>query len=154
MLTFELCDFSNPDHLTSLADLIQEYMADDMGGHAPHNKLQQLRLVDGLATHPRSFVVFAILDDQVVGLATCFELFSTFEVKPFINIHDLIVSQSYRGQDIGRGLLTEVSRIAQEKKCCKVSLEVRTDNTLAQTLYRSLGFGEAEPDMLFWIKKL
>lgn len=154
MLTFELCDYTNPNHLNNLADLLQEYMADPMGGHSAHSKLQQLRLVDGLANHPKSFVVFAIVEDKIVGMATCFELFSTFEVKPFVNIHDLIVSKQYRGKGYGKAILNEVARIAEEKKCCKVSLEVRTDNTLAQGLYRSLGFSEAEPDMLFWIKKL
>jgi cell division protein ZapA (FtsZ GTPase activity inhibitor) len=50
--TFEFCDFENPEHLAALADLTNEYMTDPMGDTVPLTKLQQLRLVDGLASHP------------------------------------------------------------------------------------------------------
>ncbi len=153
-VTFELCDFENPTHLTAVADLLQGYMADPMGEHRPHTKLEQLRLVDGLATHPMAFVVLASCEGEAIGMATCFELFSTFEVKPFVNIHDLYLHDAHRGMGIGRGMLQFISEVAQERKCCKVTLEVRTDNAVAQSLYRSEGFSECEPDMLFWRKKL
>ncbi len=154
-ITFEICDFENPTHLTAIADLLQGYMADPMGEHAPHSKLEQLRLVDGLASHPKAFVVLAASDEgEAIGLATCFELFSTFAVKPFVNIHDFYLRDSYRGVGVGRAMLQYVADVARERKCCKVTLEVRTDNVVAQGLYRSEGFAECEPDMLFWIKKL
>ncbi len=153
-VTFEICDFENPTHLTAVADLLQGYMADPMGEHRPHTKLEQLRLVDGLASHPKAFVVLTSSDGEAIGLATCFELFSTFEVKPIINIHDFYLRDSFRGFGIGRGMLQFVSDVAQERGCCKVTLEVRTDNTVAQGLYRSEGFTECKPEMLFWSKKL
>ncbi|MFI3248913.1 MAG: GNAT family N-acetyltransferase [Rikenellaceae bacterium] len=153
-ITFEICDFENPTHLTAVADLLQGYMADPMGEHAPHTKMQQLRLVDGLATHPKAFVILASDEGEAIGMATCFELFSTFEVKPFINIHDVYIQDSHRGFGIGRGMLQFVSEVAQERKCCKVTLEVRDDNAVAQRLYRSEGFTECQPNMLFWQKKL
>lgn len=153
-ISFEVCDYSNPAHLTAFTELLQGYMADPMGEHRPHTKLEQLRLVDGMANHPAAFIVLACIEDRAIGFATCFELFSTFEVKPFINIHDIFILPEYRGYGIGRGVLEYISQIAIEKKCCKVSLEVRTDNGVAQGLYRSVGFGEATPDMLFWVKKL
>ncbi len=151
---FEKCDYSNPAHLTAFAELLQGYMADPMGEHQPHTKLQQLRLVDGMANHPASFILIASIDGKAIGFATCFELFSTFEVKPFINIHDFYVAPEYRGNGIGRGMLEYISELAAQGGCCKVSLEVRTDNVVAQGLYRSVGFGEVTPDMLFWVKKI
>ncbi|MFI3292323.1 MAG: GNAT family N-acetyltransferase [Rikenellaceae bacterium] len=153
-LTLELCDYSNPAHLSAFAELLQGYMADPMGEHAPHTKMEQLRLIDGMANHPSSFILLASVEGQAVGFATCFELFSTFQVKPFINIHDFFTITEYRGAGIGRAMLSEIAEIARSKRCCKVTLEVRTDNSVAQGLYRSEGFAEAEPDMLFWTKKL
>ncbi len=153
-LILELCDYSNPSHLSAFASLLQGYMADPMGEHRPHSKLEQLRLVDGMASHPASFVLLASSQGEAIGFATCFELFSTFEVKPFINIHDFYVDPAYRGNGVGRAMLEHIADIGRSKKCCKVSLEVRTDNGVAQGLYRSVGFGEATPDMLFWVKKL
>ncbi len=153
-LSFELCDFGNPDHLKSLVALLGEYMEDPMGEHPPLNKFEQLRMVDGLSNHPTAFVLFACCEGRAVGMATCFELFSTFKVKPFVNIHDLVVTREWRGIGIGRAILRQVEIIARERGCCKVSLEVRRDNTVAQGLYRIEGFAEAEPDMLFWVKPL
>lgn len=153
-LSFEYCDYENPDHLSSLATLICHYMEDPMGNVEPLNKLQQLRMVDGLANHPKAFVLFAILGEEIVGLTVCFENFSTFRARPYINIHDLIVQQQHRGKGIGRALLKEVENIAQERRCCKLSLEVRDDNKTGQSLYKSLGYADCEPPMYFWTKQL
>ncbi len=153
-IIFEICDFENPSHLTAVADLLQGYMADPMGEHKPHSKIEQLRLVDGLASHPKAFVVLASDGGKAVGMATCFELFSTFAVKPFINIHDLYLLDSYRGFGVGRGMLQFIEEVATSKKCCKITLEVRDDNDVAQGLYRSEGFAECEPNMFFWAKKI
>lgn len=150
----ERCDFSNPQHLTALAELTNHYMADAMGGAEPLNKLQQLRLIDGLANHPTVEVYFAVTDGKAVGLATCFVNFSTFQVKPYLYIHDIVVLSEYRGRGMGRALMLYLTGLAQERKYCKVTLEVRDDNTIAQALYNSLGFGECEPPMLFRTKKL
>ncbi len=149
-ICFEFCDFENPDHLKALATLINHYMADPMGDCEPLNKLQQLRLVDGLAQHPTAEVLFAIVENSVVGLATCFVNFSTFQVKPYLYIHDIVVLQTYRGQGIGKALMQKLIAIAEERKYCKITLEVRNDNIVAQDLYKSLGFDECQPNMLFW----
>jgi ribosomal protein S18 acetylase RimI-like enzyme len=150
LIGIERCDFENPDHLKALAELINHYMADPMGNFEPLNKLQQLRLVDGLAQHPTAEVVFAIVDAKVVGLATCFVNFSTFQVKPYLYIHDIVVLETYRGQGIAKALMKHLIKMAEERKYCKLTLEVRTDNAKAQGLYKNLGFAECDPQMLFW----
>ena len=154
MIKFEFCDFDNPTHLTALADLLNMYMTDPMGDAAPLNKLQQLRLVDGLANHPSSFVLFEIVDAEIVGLATCFINFSTFKVKPYLNIHDFFVHPEYRNKGLANKLMQELISISNERKYCKITLEVREDNFVAQGLYKSLGFEECKPNMLFWTKTL
>lgn len=154
MIEFEFCDFDNPTHLTALADLLNMYMSDPMGDSLPLNKLQQLRLVDGLANHPSSFVLFEIVNAEIVGLATCFINFSTFKVKPYLNIHDFFIHPDYRGKGLANNLMQELIRISNERKYCKITLEVRTDNFVAQGLYQSLGFEECKPNMLFWTKTL
>jgi ribosomal protein S18 acetylase RimI-like enzyme len=44
--------------------------------------------------------------------------------------------------------------IATERKYCKVTLEVRSDNLPAQMLYKSMGFKDSNPSMYFWTKEL
>ena len=154
MIEFEFCDFENPLHLNKLVNLLNMYMIDPMGDALPLNKLQQLRLVDGLANHPSSFVIFELLDGEIVGLATCFINFSTFMVKPYLNVHDFFVHPDYRGKGLANNLLQELISISNDRKYCKITLEVREDNFVAQGLYKSLGFEECKPTMLFWTKKL
>jgi GNAT superfamily N-acetyltransferase len=151
---FVFCSFSNPYHCTRVAELINEYISDPMGGGKPLTKRDQLYLVDGLANHPSSFVLFACCNDTIVGLATCFINFSTFKIKPYINIHDIIVDKQYRGMGVGEKILEQIEKIAIEKKYCKVNLEVRNDNLVAQHLYKKMGFQESNPPMFFWTKFL
>jgi len=152
--TFQQCDFENPSHLDALADLLNQYMADPMGDAPPLNKLQQLRLVDGLANHPAAFVLFVLVDDKIVGLATCFILFSTFNVKSYLNIHDFFIQSEYRGKGLANALMQELITTSKDRKYCKLTLEVREDNVVAQGLYKCLGFEECNPKMLFWTKKI
>lgn len=152
--TFEQCDYSNPAHLNLLVTLLNEYMEDPMGDHPPHNKLQQLRLVDALANHPTATVVFAVHGDKGVGMAVCFELFSTFKIKPYLYIHDFTVTKEYRNKGVGGALMNKLFEIGRQRKYCKVTLEVRDDNQPALTLYKKMGFVPCEPDMYFWGKDL
>lgn len=153
-LCFTECDFGNPDHCAAVVNLIGTYMSDPMGGAEPLTPRQQLRLLHGLESHPSSYVVLAMADDYYVGMATCFINFSTFSVQPYTNIHDLIVLPDFRNLGIGRALLAQVEEIALSKNHCKLTLEVRDDNSTAQALYRSIGFAETEPEMLFLSKRL
>jgi len=152
--SFEYCDFENPMHLTALVDLTNHYMADPMGEAPPLNKIEQLRLVDGLANHPSALVLFILYDGVIVGLATCFIPFSTFNVKPYLYIHDLVVYSDYRNKGLGKALMEKLIELSKERDYCKITLEVREDNFQAQGLYYSLGFEECTPTMLFWTKTL
>jgi len=154
MIEFEFCDFENPMHLTALVDLLNMYMADPLGDSPQLNKIQQLRLVDGLASHPSSFVLLEIFEGKIVGLATCFINFSTFMVKPYLNIHDFFVHPDFRGNGLANNLMQELVSISKERKYGKITLEVREDNFVAQGLYKSLGFEDCKPKMHFWTKKL
>jgi len=153
-LQYEFCDFKNPEHLTALTDLINHYMEDPMGDAKPLNKLQQLQLIDGLANHPTAEVLFAIIDNKIVGLITSFVNFSTFKVKPYLYIHDVVTLKEYRGKGVGKGLMKKIIQISEERKYCKITLEVREDNLSARSLYKNLGFEECEPNMFFWTKIL
>ncbi|MHB9142771.1 MAG: GNAT family N-acetyltransferase, partial [Paludibacter sp.] len=61
---------------------------------------------------------------------------------------------AYRGKGLGKALMKKLEDISIERNYCKITLEVREDNAVAQNLYRSLGYGECQPKMLFWTKKL
>ncbi len=148
------CDYTSSDDLKAICSLMNSYILDEMGGGEPLSKLQQLRLVDSLNQHPTSIVLLAKYKDTFSGLLVAFENFSTFTVSPMINIHDLIVLPEHRHIGIGRALLESLKNKAIEKGCSRITLEVRIDNSRAQQLYKSLGFTETDPAMLYWRKNL
>lgn len=146
------CDFSNPLHREALVNLMNEYIADKMGGGEPYTDDQKIKLVQGLRDHPTSMVFFAITENSFVGLVNCFVNFATFTVKPFINIHDVIVTEKWRGKGVGRKMLERVIDEGRKIDCSKITLEVREDNKRARSLYQSLGFDDADPRQFYWAK--
>jgi ribosomal protein S18 acetylase RimI-like enzyme len=129
-------------------------MNDPMGDYPPHDQNKQLRLVDGLANHPTAFVLFVRCDGRYAGLTTCFVNFSTFKIKPYLYVHDVVVHADFRGMGLGRKLMERLVELSRERDYCKITLEVREDNEAAKALYQSLGFEECEPRMYFWTKTL
>jgi ribosomal protein S18 acetylase RimI-like enzyme len=97
-------------------------------------------------------VLLAETDGVFSGLLVAFENFATFTVRPMINIHDVIVLKAYRGKGIGRKLMRTLTAEAEKRECSRITLEVRKDNHSAQNLYRSEGFGDAEPVHYYWRK--
>jgi ribosomal protein S18 acetylase RimI-like enzyme len=148
------CDFDNLRHREALVNLMNEYISDKMGDGKPYTEDQKMKLVEGLKNHPSKIVLLALAGEQFVGLCNCFVNFATFTVKPYINIHDVIVTQSWRNKGIGRRLLENVIEKGCEMDCSKVTLEVRDDNHNARYLYNNLGFYDAEPRQYYWTRYL
>ena len=148
------CDFKNCDHVKALVNLMNHYILDKMGGAKPLDTQEGYKLVEGLKNHPSKLILFAEMDNKLIGLANCFLNFATFTCKPFINIHDIVVLNKYRNQGIGRKLMNGIQAHAISMGCSKITLEVRDDNANAQHLYKSLGYDECTPVMHFWEKKL
>jgi ribosomal protein S18 acetylase RimI-like enzyme len=146
------CDFDDLSHCEALVNLMNEYITDIMGGGTPYNADQRKNLVEGLKGHPSKIILFAMAGQEFIGLTNCFINFATFTVKPFINVHDVIVTSTWRNRGIGRLMLEEVIRLAEKMGCSKVTLEVREDNLNAKHLYNSLGFHDAEPRQYYWTR--
>ena len=152
-------DYSNPQHAAAIVYLLNHYAEDLMGGGRPLPVEVSENLVAELAQRPFALSLLAYTADTPVGLVNAFEGFSTFACKPLINIHDIAVHRDYRGQGVGRQLLAGVEQIANERGCCKLTLEVLSDNSNAKVVYQRFGFapyslradtGNAE----FWQKLL
>ena len=135
-------DLAQPEDAAGLVAVLDAYARDPLGGGAPLADEVRERLAPGLRDHPTTLVLLARLGDETVGAAVCFRGFSPFRARPLLNVHDLAVLPAFRGQGIGRALLTAVARRARELGCCKLPLEVQDDNALALALYRDFGFSD------------
>ncbi|SMO86972.1 GNAT family N-acetyltransferase [Gracilimonas mengyeensis] len=152
-------DYQNPQHQKDIPFLLNEYATDPMGAGEPLSQHVRDHLVSELAKLPHAFSIIAYVNDQPAGLANCFEGFSTFACLPLINIHDLCVIPQFRGLGLSQMLLQKVEEIANSKGCCKITLEVLSNNTVAKSAYQKFGFSgyELDPEAgsaVFWQKKL
>jgi ribosomal protein S18 acetylase RimI-like enzyme len=139
MIEIVQADLLQPRHAAALVTLLDAYARDPMGGGQPLPEAVRRDLPTALAER-RDAVVFLALDgERPVGLVNCFEGFSTFNCKPLLNIHDVVVLEDYRGQGIARRLLRQVETEARARGCCKLTLEVLEGNRTAQAVYRSAG---------------
>ena len=152
-------NYSDADHRLAIAYLLNCYAEDKMGGGAALAENVKNNVASELAKMPHAFSLLCYVDGKPAGLVNCFEGFSTFQCKPLINIHDLIVAGNARGLGISQLLLAAVEEIAKQKGCCKLTLEVLEGNNVAQNAYKKFGFAgyELDPQMgkaMFWQKPL
>lgn len=152
-------NYLNRQHEKDISMLLDRYASDPMGGRQPLDENVKNNLVKELSKLPHAFSIIAYVNGKPAGLINCFEAFSTFSCKPLINIHDVVVLEEYRGNGISQVMLSRVEEIAQSKGCCKVTLEVLSNNEVAKSAYSKFGFSgyELDPEAgvaLFWQKKL
>jgi len=139
-VTVVQADYADPVHARALVDLLDAYAREPAGGSTALSDHARSHLVAELAARPAAFSVLAFDGTQAVGLVNCFEGFSTFACRPLVNVHDLAVAGSHRGQRIGERMLELVEQIARRRGACKLTLEVVAGNQAANRLYARHGF--------------
>ncbi|MCX7553993.1 GNAT family N-acetyltransferase [Marinicella sp. S1101] len=152
-------DYHNPQHAKHMIELLDCYATDPMGGGVALSDYTTQNLVPELAKRADAFSLIAYVDGQPAGLTNCFEGFSTFACRPLINIHDVVVASEYRRMGVSRKMFDQVEFIANQRGCCKLTLEVLDGNSIAQAAYEQYGFRQYQLDdkngaAMFWEKQL
>lgn len=75
----------------------------------------------------------------VAGFALFFTNFSTFLCRPGLYLEDLFVLPEYRGQRIGKALLSHLGRLAVERGCGRFEWSVLDWNRSAIDFYEAMG---------------
>jgi GNAT superfamily N-acetyltransferase len=83
--------------------------------------------------------LLAELDSQAAGFALFFQNYSTFLTKPGIYLEDLFVLPEYRGQGIGKALITHVATLAMARGCGRFEWSVLDWNESAIAFYEKIG---------------
>ena len=141
----------------AILGLLDHYARDPMGGEEPLSDYVLANLITTLQKQTGAFSVLAFHDNVAVGLVNCFQTFSTFNCRPIVNIHDVIVRESHRGQLIAEKMLGHVQKVAKDRGCCKLTLEVLEGNIAARKVYQRFGFNayvldQNKGNALFWQK--
>ena len=153
-----LANLDLPAHQQAIISLLDMYCRDEFGSGKPLPDDTKHGLIEGLR-HARGICFLAETGSptdtsEFIGLALCLPSFSSFRAKPIINIHDIAVAPGHRGKGVGKALLQGVEKEARHRGCCKVTLEVRDDNTIAKAAYLRAGFKPTSPETLFWAQEL
>lgn len=158
-VTVVKADLSNTKHASDFLALMQTYASDVMGGGKALAQEVVDQLVPAIVARPTISVLLAYDGDQCVGMSTLVEGFSTFRAAPLLNIHDMVVTPSHRGRGISHALLQHAETEAKQRGCCKLTLEVLSENHTAKASYKAFGFNDYTLDpttghALFWQKLL
>ncbi|MGO1766861.1 GNAT family N-acetyltransferase [Advenella sp. S44] len=133
-------DLDNPEHASAVLTVLNAYASDPMGGDEPLSAFTQKNLIASLKKRSNIYTILAFDKQEPIGLALCFEGFSTFACKPLLNIHDFAVVPAYRGHGVGKQLLGRVKQLARNLGCCKITLEVLDANAPGKALCNGQGF--------------
>ena len=133
-------DLKDPAQAACWLNLLDHYAQDPMGGGEGLSDYAKLNLVATVREVPGFHGALAWLDGRAVGLIDCFAGFSTFAALPLLNVHDIVVRQGLRGQGIGQALLGWAAERARQLGCCKMTLEVLSNNTRAMASYQQAGY--------------
>ena len=133
-------DLENKAISTAWLVLLDHYAHDPMGGGSGLSEYARANLVRELKEMSTFHGALAFIGDEAVGLINCFAAFSTFAAKPLLNIHDIVARDDRRGQGVGQALLGWAEQRARELGCCKLTLEVLSNNTRALAAYQRAGF--------------
>lgn len=139
-ITSLVVDYTDPKQSREMMVLLSSYALDPMGGGKALPEHVVKELPTALSKRPHAFSILLYVDGEPAALANCFEGFSTFACAPLVNIHDLIVLAKFRGLNLSQRLLDAVEERALARGCCKITLEVLSNNEPAKHAYLKFGF--------------
>ena len=77
---------------------------------------------------------------EMVGFCQLYPLFCSILAAPTYVLYDLFVSPVARGRGAGRALMLAAQTYAAQTGAARLELSTAKDNTVAQSLYESLGW--------------
>ena len=128
---------AKPEDMKAVLDLIKELATFEQEPEAvivTENDLQR----DGFSAQPLFTCFVAEIEAKIVGIALFYYRYSTWKVKT-INLEDLIVTEKYRGQNIGNLLYKKVLEQAYNERVKRVEWAVLDWNKTAIDFYEKSG---------------
>ena len=145
-VTVKLADYLDSADAKDLITVLDNYASSIMGGASPLAPRVKENLCGELARLPHAFSLLLHVDDQIAGIANCFEGFSTFACRKLTNIHDIAILPQFRGMQLSQRLLAAIESEARSRGCVKLTLEVLEGNQVARNAYAKFGFAAYELD--------
>ncbi len=87
---------------------------------------------------------------QAVGFTQLYPIFSSLSMAPTWVLNDLFVAPDFRQHGIARLLLSAADEHARQTGAIGIGLETQHTNEVAQALYKSFGYEEADETKHYW----
>lgn len=94
---------------------------------------------DGFGPRPLFEVLLAETSGVAAGMLIFFPIYSSWQGRPGVMIHDLFVRAAERGHGVGQALVKELARLAVARGCCRMEVNVLEWNGRARAFYSKLG---------------
>tara|TARA_B110001469_G_C9386389_1_gene199833 strand:- start:97 stop:573 length:477 start_codon:yes stop_codon:yes gene_type:complete len=88
---------------------------------------------------PKAKAIVACIDGKIVGIATYYDIFSTFIAKSGLWLDDLFIYEEYRKYGVGKAIIEKLCTIAKGTGCARIDWIVANDNDNGKGFYNSLG---------------
>ena len=141
---------STYDDIPSLLELL-----DELGRPKPQTDNELEKFTKLLKTYMqednKKILVAEIKNSKIVGMMSIIFLSRLNQNTLEMYVPELIVSQNYRSNGIGKKLINFSIDIGKEKKCHRMRLESGNQRTESHKFYRNLGF---ENSSIFFTKNL
>lgn len=134
MLTTRVATIDDVPLLKRLIHELAEYEREPQAVRITEEQL----IHDGFGPEPRFRAIIADQDGQPAGYAVFFGSYSTWTGSTLF-LEDLLVRTPFRGHGVGKALLCQVARVAQQEGYHTIKLDVLDWNESAIEFYKSLG---------------
>lgn len=125
------------EDLNVVFSLIKE-LADFVNASDQVDNTLEKMLDDGFGDKPAFHFFVAESDGKIVGLALYYYGYSTWKGK-FLYLEDLVVTEPYRGQGIGKALFSQIIAQAKAEGLNLVGWQVLSWNKPAIDFYEKIG---------------
>jgi GNAT superfamily N-acetyltransferase len=131
---------ARPEDISRLSELLDELFRIESDFEPDIEK--QVKGLNMLLTDPAgtSFVLVAVAQGQIIGMATVQALVSTAEGGRVGLVEDVVIDSSYRCRGVGTMLLARLIDCARGNKFIRLQLLADRTNHVAVDFYRSRGW--------------
>ena len=129
---------ASSDDVPLILELIRELAEYEKAPEQARATPEDLRR-DGFSTNPKFRVMIAEWMGEPAGFALFFYHYSTWVGRPTLFLEDLFVRPRFRGNGIGKALLSRLAGLAVDEGCGRFEWQVLDWNTPAIEFYQSLG---------------
>lgn len=127
-----------PEHIPELLRLLRAKARFD-GAEQGLLATEESMASELFGPNPKAQAIVATVGGKVAGMATYFQTFSSFLVKPGLWLDDLFVDEPFRGQGLGRELLRSLCKQAAASGVARIDWIVSTENEGGKDFYRRMG---------------